>query len=715
MSRQKMYKYVLCLMIWGIASSAAYHPAVYAQPIPSSAAIDQATREVDRHFREEAEEKLAPPPREPPKVVEKKVEKEPEGPTFFVKKIKLVGTVSFFPDEFDHLTEKYEGEKVSIEGLNILCKSIEREYLRKGVIAACFLPPQDVKEGIVVLRVVEAKMGRLQVKENKSLWWSKLWPQKERVAYYWDIRPGGVLRYDKMSRSLQIMNGNPDRTVTATLHAGKKPGTTDVLVDTAFNFPVHGGFSFDREGAPSTGRDEIGVSLRNNSCLFVDDTLLLGSTFGKDFTGMYAYHTVPLTNFGTSILYGYSDSKSAPQKQYIASMIRSRSRNVSFYWQQDLYKKAEYIGNFAIGIDANDKKTDTVQGPLVRDRFRILRAKATLLHRYPGCITYIRPQFSQGLNIFGAKRQNQYSSRGGQCRNTFSKFNISISHKRSLPLNLQASLNFSGQIAGEKLASQEQFSIGGINSVRGYPAQDFYGDNGARLSFELLVPSFWIPEKLKLPYDSQSVRDSITGVLFIDDAYAQKRGSLTSGERRKAHYTGIGMGVRMRLYNQSLIRMEWGFPVGNDKPITESPISPRFHISISVEDKFTEEIARIRKIVEEDRLSKKAWNLLDEEMERPKSVLRKKMYEHLDRARLAYEKGDLKEARMYYTKVNTIGRSLHEQAENYIKSCKEHQKALRKYNEEANKYYKGGNIEKARDLWLKIGKEARIKPLTFEL
>jgi hypothetical protein len=396
-------------------------------------------------------------------------------------------------------------------------------------------------------------------------------------------------------------------------------------------------------------------------------------------------------------------------------MIRSRSRNVSFYWQQDLYKKAEYIGHWSVGMDANDKKTDTVQGPLIRDRFRILRAKATLLHRYPGCITYISPQFSQGLNILGARRQNQYSSRNGQCRNTFSKFNMSIRHKRSLPLNLQASFNFSCQIAGEKLASQEQFAIGGIDSVRGYPPQDFYGDNGIRGSLELLVPAFFIPEKLKLPYDSQSIKDSITGVLFVDDGYAEKRGSLSTGEKRKANYIGAGMGVRIRLYNQSLIRMEWGFPVSNDKPITESAIYPRFHFSVSFEDKFTEEIERIGKIVEKDNISKKAWNLLDEEMEQPKSLLRKKMYEYLDRARVAYEKGDLKNAKLYYIKVNTIGQSLHEQAENYVTNGKEHQKKLREYNKQAIKFYQEGSLERARNLWLKIEKEAHIQPLTLQL
>ena len=42
-----------------------------------------------------------------------------------------------------------------------------------------------------------------------------------------------------MSKSIQLMNKNADRDVSATLHAGKKPGTTDVLLDVKTRFPIH--------------------------------------------------------------------------------------------------------------------------------------------------------------------------------------------------------------------------------------------------------------------------------------------------------------------------------------------------------------------------------------------------------------------------------------------------------------------------------------------
>jgi len=694
-----------CLIIFFLALSAAFCPGAYGQ-LPPESAVDRATREVDRPIREEAEEKLMAVPKKIPKVKEGEEEKVPEGPKFFVKKINLVGTVSVSPDEFKPIIEKYENKDNSLGELNILAREIEREYLRKGIIAACFIPPQDVKEGVVTLRVVEAKMGALQIKDHNFF-------DKEWLAQYWTIKPGEVLRYDKMSRSVQLMNKNPDRDVNATLHAGKKPETTDVLLNVKTRFPIHVFYSLDREGAVSTGRLRHGFGVRDNNFLFVDDTLLVGGTIGKDFSGYYAYHSIPISNFGTSVMYGYSSSKSQPKKEFTGFGIRSHSENTSCYVHQDLYKKAEYVGEVSLGMDANDKTTVSNSGTLTRDRFRIARIKSTLIHRYPGCITYMTPEFSQGLHILGARSKNPLSSRNGGADDNFSKIRLSIRHKRALPLNLQASLDFQCQHCSEKLASQEQFSLGGIDSVRGYPSQDYMADSGFLSRCELQIPSFWIPDNIKIPYAPQPLKKSVTGLIFFDQGYGERRGAIRGQERASVYYVGIGAGLRIRLFNQALLRLEWGFPVG-DRPITEAENS-RLHFSLNFEDRFPEEFERISNIIHEDSIKNLAWKLLNDEMRRPESALGKKMYAYLSQARTDEEKGNFEKAKLYYEKIRNTGNSLYAQSEKYVRDCFEQEKKLKKYSETAMKYYEEGKIEKAKELWGKIEKEAKVKPLVLEL
>ena len=691
---------ILCCVILKIA----FGPEAGAQIQPAD--VDRATREVDRSFREEAEERLAPTIKKPAEVKEEEPA-ETKGPKFMVEKITLEGVTSVKPEEFSSLIEKYEGREISMEDINILATSIEREYLRKGIIAACFAPPQDIKEGRVTLRVVEARMGKLEIKEGPFF-------LKERINYYWSIKPGEILRYDKMSRSIQMMNKNPDRDVNATLHAGEKPGTTDILLDVKTNFPIHFFFSFDREGSVSTGRERTGMGVRHNNALFIDDTLLAGTTFGRDFRGLYIYHSVPVTPFGTSVMYGYSDSRSAPKKQYERFVIKSRSQNYSFYVNQDIYKNAEYMGEASIGMDFNDKTTKALagNGTLSRDRFRVLRMKATLIHRFPGAITYMTPQFSQGLNMFGARSTGFLSSRGAD--STFSKFNLSIRHKRTLPLGLQAAFNLKAQWASEKLASQEQMALGGIDSVRGYPSQDYMADSGISTNLELLVPSFWIPEDWKLPYESNTVKDSVTGVLFFDWGYGQKRGMI-QGEKSSDKLASLGLGLRIRAFNQALLRLEWGWPIPmGDNPIIETSKS-RFHISLNFEDRFSEEFARIKELVKEEKLKKDAQNIVDAELKNPESPLAKKMNGYLEAAKAAEARGDFLTARENYNKVIAAGAVLEEQSQNYVAEAVQHQNELKELDEKAQMKYKEGKLDEAKALWQELIKKAQVKPLSFEI
>ncbi|MBU1809648.1 MAG: BamA/TamA family outer membrane protein, partial [Candidatus Omnitrophica bacterium] len=202
-------------------------------------------------------------------------------------------------------------------------------------------------------------------------------------------------------------------------------------------------------------------------------------------------------------------------------------------------------------------------------------------------------------NLFGARRKNSLSSKGA--KNTFTKFNLEFQHKRFLPLDLQTNLKFNSQLSSTRLTPQERFSLGGINTVRGYPEGDYSADNAFLINLELLFPAFFIPEKLKIPYARHSLKKTITPLIFFDYGYGRVRESGAAGGKT-CNLRSAGVGFKIRLFNQAILRLEWGFPLG-DKTIGEAADS-RFHFSVVFEDKFPEEIERIKKI-RQARLAKK--------------------------------------------------------------------------------------------------------------
>jgi len=483
----------------------------------------------------------------------------------------LSGVESFPQEDFNPIIQKYENHEVSLHALRNLARDIKIEYLKKMVIASCIVPPQDIKDGVVTLEVTEAKMGTFTV--GDAPFYENNW-----IYNYWTIEKGEVIRYDELRKSLYLMNKNPDRDVNANLKAGSKPGTTDIILEQKTHFPIHPFFTYDNEGVRSTGLDRFGFGIRDNNALFVDDTLLAGYTFGKDFSGYYAYHLVPVTNFGTGIMYGYSNSQSHPRKEFTQFGINSKLENYSFFIQQDIFKEGNYLGELSLGMDIKDKVTHFSGGTLNRDRLRILRLQSLFTFPLMKGHTYLSGRYSQGLNILVARRRNALSSRGADC--IFSKFNLDVKYIRRLPFDLQTVLTFKSQLSSTKLTPQEEYFLGGIDSVRGYPSGDFLADNVIQANCDILIPAFFIPESVKLPYDDTPLSKNINGLVFFDYGYGIKRGSIPS-EKHEANFASIGPGVRVRLYDKAVLRCAWGFVLG-DKPLTETADS-RFHMSINTE------------------------------------------------------------------------------------------------------------------------------------
>lgn len=693
---------IRCFFLSIILLSSFLPKSVYSQ---TGMDIERATRETDRLDREQIEERLRKIPEKPVEIrPEETLPEEKEEEKFFIRRIDLVGCENFSPESFSFITKRYENKELSLFDLEILAKGIEREYLKRGAIAAVFVPPQEIEEEIVILQVVEARMGQLEIQKHKYF-------DRKRLNYYWQILPGEFLRYDKISKSIQMMNKNPDREVKATLHAGKEPGTTDILLTPKTNFPLHFVFSLDREGSPPTGVVKKGGGIRHNNFLSLDDILLSGYTWGKDFSGIYIYHNLPVSAYGTSLLYGYSRSESKPKKEYAIHEIRSEAKNISLSLHQDLYKKDEYLGEVHIEFNAKDKTTQTKEGTLNRDRLRIISLGASFLHRGLGSSTSISPEFSQGIKALGASPDdNPLASRGA--KPSFSKFKLSLHHRRNLPLNLKTSLKFKTQISSRKLTPQEEFSLGGIDSVRGYPSGDYLADTGITENLELLIPAFFIPARLQLPYDGDSLKNQTTMVVFLDHGWGKRRGALAT-EKQSVNLLGIGAGLRLSFFNQLLLRLEWGFPLGGNRSLTESGRS-RFHFSVDFQEKLPGEIERIKQIIEEENIKRWAWQLVNEELSRPESPIRQKLYDYLYLAQICYQQGRLKESKELYERIARISKSLYSQAEEYVKEGISKQKELQECYKLALKYHKERKFTEAKNLWQKIIEEAKPKILILE-
>jgi len=277
---------------------------------------------------------------------------------------------------------------------------------------------------------------------------------------------------------------------------------------------------------------------------------------------------------------------------------------------------------------------------------------------------------------------------------------------------MQLSLKSKGLAASKRLTPQEEYSLGGIDSVRGYPSGDYLADGAVNTSAELLIPSVFIPVNWQLPYASDNLRNQTTAVVFIDHGWGMRRGP-SSTDKAQKNLLGVGAGLRFNVYDQALLRLEWGFPLAGNRPITEAGRS-HFHFAVDFQEKLPEELERIRQAIENEHIKRWAWQLVNEEFTRPDSSMARRLHHYMRLAEEALNEGRLDEARQMYQGVIVVGGSIYRQAEDYVRACLQQEKLLKEYNSLALANYKKGNYSQAKELWEKMISESQAKSLVIE-
>ena len=117
-------------------------------------------------------------------------------------------------------------------------------------------------------------------------------------------------------------------------------------------------------------------------------------------------------------------------------------------------------------------------------------------------------------------------------------------------------------MTNDRLPPSEQFRLGGAFSVRGYSEGEYLSDYGAFITNEIYVPSYFFPKDWKLPYAKQPLREQIQGVGFFDFGGGALRGARV-GEEHNRSLAGMGLGVRMRLFDKVFARAQWATPTGS--------------------------------------------------------------------------------------------------------------------------------------------------------
>lgn len=452
---------------------------VGAQVVPPAAdpgALQQQRLEEQRR-REESQRLQRAPLTDPLKAVPAPGQPAPaaaDAVRFPVREIRFTASEILQPQELETVARDYQGRDLAFADLQALTARVNALYQARGFVTAqAIVPPQDVSGGVVTIRLVEGRVGAINLSGNGSTDGDYL---RQRIG----LRPGDLVRLGPLEADLIRFNRTNDVQLRAELKPGAEFATTDLNL-TAIEPPRHDlRFFIDNAGGDATGKWRSGLSYLNRSLLGWRDqlSLTLSRAAGQESYGLG--YSVPVNRRGGRL--GVSWNKDLVDTKFgpLAPLdVTGRSTSLGLSVRQPVYVEQAVL----IDLVANASRRKSMswisgvflQGTETTDA----SVGAELQAADAGGVWFAGySNLSGKARVSGAARDDRFwIGRGNLRRNQDLGDGMSV----------RASVNFQ-HTGSPLLPASHQFFIGGETSVRGYASGAHGGDSGHSLSVELHYP-----------------------------------------------------------------------------------------------------------------------------------------------------------------------------------------------------------------------------------
>src|SRR6185369_6581182 len=223
----------------------------------------------------------------------------------FVRSFRFEGNTAFSNDELAKVTESFTNREISSGELEEARRAVTLHYINHGYVSSgALLPDQTPTNGIVLMRIVEGRISRIEVRGNYWLRDGFITSRLER----WD---GPPLSVNQLTEGLQILRQNPNvRQINAELKPGAAPGESVLDARVVDDLPFRIGLQADNHRPPSVGAEEISLLLGDLNLTGHGDALNLrygiadSGPNGLDFSGfnnVEGNYILPLNRYDTTI------------------------------------------------------------------------------------------------------------------------------------------------------------------------------------------------------------------------------------------------------------------------------------------------------------------------------------------------------------------------------------------------------------------------------
>jgi len=475
-------------------------------------------------------------------------------PKFTVNEYRVIGNTVLSSREIETVLYPLLGADKTFPDVEAARAALEAAYHNRGfgTVFVDIVPGNDLAEGLVRLRVTEGKVNAATISG------AKYFSEKQILEQIPAAAPGSVLRIPDLQRQLADVNTqSADRSVVPILRAGPIPGTVDVAFKVDDHLPLHGSVEINNQATPDTDALRLNASLQYTN-LFADlDAISLQyqdtpEKFGEAAVFAINYASRPLFTTWRPSAY-FIDSNS--NVTTIGTLGVVGKGQISGLRLSDILE-ADSAANQAIvlGVDYKHfRQTIDLAAAAALDTpityvnvsiaysgswhenslFETLNLAANFgprgLARINGADEFENDRFESRANYFYVRGDGSLSW--------------------GAPLHWRLTVRAAGQYTREPLVTNEDYSLAGVDGVRGYLEAEVLADTAVKGTVQLQSPTWRLKE-----------RSLVDGFVFFDDAHGSMLDPLP-GEPTHFDLRSTGAGLDLLPGGSYTSSVVWALPL----------------------------------------------------------------------------------------------------------------------------------------------------------
>jgi len=440
--------------------------------------------------------------------------------------------------DIDNAIYPYLGPGQTVQSVDAARAALQKAYAAKGYeTVEVEIPPQHVVGGVVLLQVVEAPIGRLDVKGSRYFSLNKIRAQAPSLA------PGQVPNFKRIKHDIIALNQWPDRQVIPSLQPGVQPHTIDVVLNVKDTLPLHFSLSLDNRYSADTTPLRIDGSVSYTNLWQRGDTISLAFQVAPQnpndalvFTGSYLARTN--IDWLTVLVYGLISNSDVATVG--ATNVVGRGQIAGIRANTELPGGEGFFDTLSTGIDYKhfDQNVE-LAGATLPSPVTYYPITSSYSANWQGNDSVTQLDIGPTFNIRGfGSSPSAFDTKRYDAASNFIYVRGDLSRQQDLPGGFQIFVKTEGQVSDQPLVDSEQFSLGGQDTVRGYLESEVLADQAIAGTVEIRSP----PLAKYLGRDATDWRV----YLFGDGGYGTILDPLP--EQQSAFGLGsVGVGTRLQL------------------------------------------------------------------------------------------------------------------------------------------------------------------------